>query len=107
MSPSPINTPPTGKLNIGFSYAMKAMRKAITMGRGCGKSGIRDKLKIMLARVVANVRTLSIVDTLARSEARLFFCFSYHSLNPDDGFSLGLLRLGSFNWGSFNFTMLT
>ena len=65
-----MSTPPTGRLNMGFSYAMKAIKKAITIGSGWGKSGNKDKPNIMLASVVANVRTLSMVGTDARSAAR-------------------------------------
>jgi len=61
----------------------------MTIGRGCGKSGIRDKLRPMLASVVANVRTLSVVGTRARSTARFAFCFSNQSLKPEAGFRSG------------------
>ncbi len=58
IKPSPIVKPPMGIPNLGFLYVRKAIRKARTAGNGCGKSGIIDNPKSMLASVIGKIRSL-------------------------------------------------
>ena len=75
--PNPISKVPTGMPNLGFVNVIAATRKARRIGSGCGKSGISDNPKAMLARVITNVRNLSGRGSSARS----FCSFSFLSLN--------------------------
>jgi len=53
----------------GYPYVTAATMKEMRIGKGCGKSGMKDKPIAMLTNVTVNVRILSRLGSSARSLA--------------------------------------
>jgi hypothetical protein len=75
IKPNPMSKVPMGMPNRGFLNVTKATRKAKSIGRGCGKSGISDKPNAMLRSVIANVKILSSRGSEVFSFCFFSFCF--------------------------------
>src|SRR4030043_121696 len=83
IKPNPTSKVPMGMPNRGFLNVTKATRKARRIGSGCGKSGINDKPRAMLARVITNVKILSGRGSSACSFCSFSLFFSFLCLNHE------------------------
>lgn len=70
--PNTIGMEPIDMPTAGFIYTINATKTATRIGKGCGKKGMNDKAKVMLAKVRMNAMSLNPLPSLA--SASFSFC---------------------------------
>ena len=93
ISPSPTIKPPIGIPNMGFLYVRNAIRNAKIAGNGCGKRGIIDNAKSILARVIGKIRIRRNSGSALLSFSLVFF-FDFGFVNELKNPSLSRFKTG-------------